>query len=100
MTTLLGVGRLVKSFHGNRAVDGVTFEVPRGEIVALFAEIDLAPAGRVVNMVKDPEAACAFARAHNLPLPITELHHRLVTAGHGDADNAALMRYYLDGEIA
>lgn len=38
MTALLRVDRLVKSFHGNRAVDDVTFEVPRGEIVALLGE--------------------------------------------------------------
>ncbi|USX54008.1 sugar ABC transporter ATP-binding protein [Lentzea sp. HUAS12] len=38
MTALLRVDRLVKSFHGNRAVDDVTFEVSRGEIVALLGE--------------------------------------------------------------
>ncbi|WP_086665406.1 sugar ABC transporter ATP-binding protein [Lentzea kentuckyensis] len=38
MTALLRVDRLVKSFHGNRAVDDVTFEIPRGKIVALLGE--------------------------------------------------------------
>ncbi|MDT7788805.1 MAG: ribose transport system ATP-binding protein [Pseudonocardiales bacterium] len=38
MTPLLSVEHLVKSFHGNRAVDDVTFEVGRGEIVALLGE--------------------------------------------------------------
>lgn len=38
MTALLQVERLVKSFQGHRVVDGVSFEVPRGRIVALLGE--------------------------------------------------------------
>jgi ribose transport system ATP-binding protein len=38
MTALLRVEHLTKSFHGNKAVDDVTFEVRRGEIVALLGE--------------------------------------------------------------
>jgi ribose transport system ATP-binding protein len=35
---LLRVAGLVKSFHGNRAVDDVSFDVPAGRIVALLGE--------------------------------------------------------------
>src|SRR3954469_16094947 len=38
MMALLRVEHLTKSFHGNKAVDDVTFEVHRGEIVALLGE--------------------------------------------------------------
>jgi 3-hydroxyisobutyrate dehydrogenase-like beta-hydroxyacid dehydrogenase len=68
------------------------------EFFIKFAEIDLTPTGRVANMVKDLETARDFARTANVPLPVTtavsELHRWLVAAGHGDADNAALMLYY------
>ncbi|WP_143466895.1 NAD(P)-dependent oxidoreductase [Lentzea kentuckyensis] len=88
---------VLKALTGGRA-DSVLLQ----EFFTKFAEVDLAPTGRVGNMVKDLEAARAFARSVGVPLPITsavtELHHWLVTAGHGDADNAALMRYYLDRE--
>jgi 2-hydroxy-3-oxopropionate reductase len=49
-------------------------------------------------MVKDLETARDYARSANVPLPVTstvsELHRWLMAAGHGDADNAALMLYY------
>lgn len=68
------------------------------EFFVKFAEADLTPTGRVSNMVKDLEAARDHARSAGVPLPVTtcvaELHRWLTTAGHGDADNAALMRYY------
>jgi ABC-type branched-subunit amino acid transport system ATPase component len=35
---LLRVEGLVKAFHGNRAVDDVSFDVPAGRIVALLGE--------------------------------------------------------------
>ncbi len=38
MTAVLSVRHLVKSFHGNKAVDDVSFEVNPGEIVALLGE--------------------------------------------------------------
>jgi ribose transport system ATP-binding protein len=38
MMALLRVEHLTKSFHGNKAVDDVTFDVHRGEIVALLGE--------------------------------------------------------------
>jgi 2-hydroxy-3-oxopropionate reductase len=68
------------------------------EFFIKFAEMDLTPTGRVSNMVKDLETARDFARTANVPLPVTtavsELHRWLTAAGHGDADNAALMLYY------
>ncbi|MFI7704539.1 NAD(P)-dependent oxidoreductase [Nonomuraea sp. NPDC049480] len=68
------------------------------EFFVKFAEFDLSPTGRVSNMVKDLEAARDHARSAGVPLPVTsavaELHRWLAAAGHGDADNAALMHYY------
>jgi 2-hydroxy-3-oxopropionate reductase len=70
------------------------------EFFTKFAEADLTPTGRVRNMVKDLESARDYARAADIPLPITsavsELHRWAVAAGHGDEDNAALMHYYLE----
>lgn len=68
------------------------------EFFVKFAEFDLSPTGRVSNMVKDLEAVRDYARSAGVPLPVTtavaELHRWLTAAGHGDADNAALMHYY------
>jgi 2-hydroxy-3-oxopropionate reductase len=54
-------------------------------------------------MVKDLEAARDYARSAGVPLPVTtvvsELHRWLAAAGHGDADNAALMHYYAPLEV-
>lgn len=73
------------------------------EFFVKFAEVDLSPTGRVSNMVKDLEAARDHARSAGVPLPVTtcvaELHRWLTTAGHGDADNAALMHYYAPMEV-
>jgi 2-hydroxy-3-oxopropionate reductase len=73
------------------------------EFFVKFADIDLASTGRVSNMVKDLEAARDFARSAGVPLPVTttvsELHRWLAAAGHGDADNAALMHYYGPSEV-
>ncbi|MFC9502877.1 NAD(P)-dependent oxidoreductase [Streptomyces sp. NPDC057002] len=73
------------------------------EFFVKFAEADLSPTGRVSNMVKDLEAARDYARSAGVPLPVTtsvaELHRWLTAAGHGDADNAALMHYYAPLEI-
>lgn len=78
---------------GGRA-DSALFQ----EFFVKFAEVDLTPTGRVDNMVKDLEAARDYARSTGVPLPVTtavtELHRWLAAAGHGDADNAALMHYY------
>jgi 2-hydroxy-3-oxopropionate reductase len=81
---------------GGRA-DSALFQ----EFFVKFAEVDLTPTGRVSNMVKDLEAARDYARSAGVPLPVTtavsELHRWLAAAGHGDADNAALMHYYGNG---
>ncbi|WP_188192658.1 NAD(P)-dependent oxidoreductase [Nonomuraea sp. SYSU D8015] len=72
------------------------------EFFVKFAEFDLSPTGRLSNMVKDLEAARDYARSAGVPLPVTsavaELHRWLAAAGHGDADNAALMHYYCPTE--
>lgn len=73
------------------------------EFFVKFAEADLSPTGRVSNMVKDLEAARDYARSAGVPLPVTtavaELHRWLTAAGHGGADNAALMHYYAPLEV-
>ncbi|MFI7498144.1 NAD(P)-dependent oxidoreductase [Streptomyces sp. NPDC049687] len=73
------------------------------EFFVKFAEADLSPTGRVSNMVKDLDAARDHARSAGIPLPVTnavaELHRWLGAAGHGDADNAALMHYYAPLEV-
>ncbi|WP_338775751.1 NAD(P)-dependent oxidoreductase [Streptomyces sp. DG1A-41] len=73
------------------------------EFFVKFADADLSPTGRVSNMVKDLEAARDYARSAGVPLPVTtavaELHRWLAAAGHGDADNAALMHYYAPLEV-
>ncbi|MFF3336987.1 NAD(P)-dependent oxidoreductase [Streptomyces sp. NPDC002888] len=73
------------------------------EFFVKFAEADLSPTGRVSNMVKDLEAARDYARSAGVPLPVTsavsELHRWLTAAGHGAADNAALMHYYAPREV-
>ncbi|MEU9324481.1 NAD(P)-dependent oxidoreductase [Streptomyces canus] len=73
------------------------------EFFVKFAEADLSPTGRISNMVKDLDAARDHARSAGVPMPITtavaELHRWLTAAGHGDADNAALMHYYAPLEV-
>jgi 2-hydroxy-3-oxopropionate reductase len=73
------------------------------EFFVKFAEADLSPTGRISNMVKDLDAARDHARSAGVPLPVTtavaELHRWLAAAGHGDADNAALMHYYAPLEV-
>jgi 3-hydroxyisobutyrate dehydrogenase-like beta-hydroxyacid dehydrogenase len=71
------------------------------EFFVKFATLDYSPTGRVSNMIKDLETAREFARSAGVPLPATttasELHRWLQAHGHGDADNAALMHYYVNG---
>ena len=85
--------RVLAALSGGRA-DSVLLQ----EFFLKFADLDLTPTGRVSNMVKDLETARDYARSANLSLPVTstvsELHRWLTAAGHGDADNAALMLYY------
>jgi 2-hydroxy-3-oxopropionate reductase len=85
--------RALAALSGGRA-DSVLLQ----EFFLKFADLDPTPTGRVSNMVKDLETARDYARSANLSLPVTstvsELHRWLTAAGHGDADNAALMLYY------
>jgi 2-hydroxy-3-oxopropionate reductase len=91
----LSPAEVLKALTGGRA-DSHLLQ----EFFTKFAEVDLAPTGRLRNMVKDLEGARDYARAADIPLPITsavsELHRWAVSAGHGDEDNAALMHYYLE----
>ena len=88
--------QVLAALSGGRA-DSVLLQ----EFFRKFANLDLTPTGRVSNMVKDLETARDYARSANVPLPVTstvsELHRWLLAAGHGDADNAALMLYYESG---
>lgn len=68
------------------------------EFMAKMARNDYSPTGRIDNMVKDLDAAQALARHTGTVMPLTSLcmdiHRLLVAAGHGAADNAAIMRFY------
>ena len=94
----LPAGKVLGALCGGRA-DSALLQ----EFFVKFAEADLTPTGRVSNMVKDLEAARDYARSAGVPLPVTtagaELHRWLAAAGHGDADNAALMHYYAPLEV-
>ncbi len=85
--------RVLTALSGGRA-DSLLLQ----EFFLKFADLDLTPTGRISNMVKDLDTARDYARSANVPLPVTstvsELHRWLAAAGHGDADNAALMLYY------
>jgi 3-hydroxyisobutyrate dehydrogenase-like beta-hydroxyacid dehydrogenase len=91
-------GKVLTALSGGRA-DSALLQ----EFFVKFAEAHLSPTGRVSNMVKDLDAARDYARSADVPLPITtavaELHRWLTAAGHGDADNAALMHYYAPQEV-
>lgn len=91
-------GHVLTALSGGRADSALL-----REFFVKFAEADLSPTGRVSNMVKDLEAARDYARSAGIPLPVTtavaELHRWLSAAGHGDADNAALMHYYAPLEV-
>lgn len=68
------------------------------EFFVKFATADLAPTGRVANMVKDLDTAAAVGRGTGVPLPLTALvaeqNRWLASRGLGDADNAAMMTFY------
>jgi 3-hydroxyisobutyrate dehydrogenase-like beta-hydroxyacid dehydrogenase len=95
----LPADRVLAALSGGRADSALLHE-----FFAKFVAVDLSPTGRVSNMVKDLETARDYARAANVPLPVTtltsELHRWLASNGHGDADNAALMLYYAGGGVA
>lgn len=89
----LDAGQVLAALTGGRA-DSPLLQ----EFFVKFADVDLTPTGRVSNMVKDLETARDYARQADIPLPVTttvaELNRWLSAAGHGGADNAALMLYY------
>lgn len=68
------------------------------EFMAKMGRRDYSPTGRLANMVKDLDAVERAADAAGLGLRVTRLvnalHRRLVEAGHGEEDNAALMRLF------
>nr|WP_306269483.1 NAD(P)-dependent oxidoreductase [Pararhizobium sp. IMCC3301] len=68
------------------------------EYMAKMALKDYTPSGSISNMVKDLNGVQDLARLTGTPMPLTavcaEIHRLLVSAGHGSADNAALMKYF------
>lgn len=72
------------------------------EYMGKMAARDYSPTGRIDNMVKDLNGVQDLARATNTAMPLTaacaEIHRLFMSAGIGDIDNAALMRFY-DGDM-
>jgi len=68
------------------------------EFMGKMANKDFSPSGRIDNMVKDLNGVQDLARLTNTAMPLTatcaEIHRLLTYAGHGGADNAALMKFY------
>ncbi len=73
------------------------------EFMGKMAERDYSPTGRIDNMVKDLNGVQDLSRSTNTAMPLTsacaEIHRLFVSAGIGDADNAALMKFY-DGDMS
>ncbi len=72
------------------------------EYMGKMASRDYRPTGRIDNMVKDLNGVQDLARATNTAMPLTaacaEIHRLFMSAGIGDMDNAALMKFY-DGDM-
>lgn len=85
--------RIPAALSGGRADSNIL-----QEFMGKMARNDYTPTGRIDNMVKDLDAAQSLARHTGTVMPLTslcmEIHRLLVSAGHGAADNAALMRFY------
>lgn len=85
--------RIPAALSGGRADSAIL-----QEFMGKMARNDYSPTGRIDNMVKDLDAAQTLARHTGTVMPLTSLcmdiHRLLVSAGHGAADNAALMRFY------
>ena len=66
--------------------------------MAKMAVKDYTPTGNIANMVKDLNGVQDLARHTGTAMPLTavcaEIHRLLMSAGLGDADNAALMKYF------
>ena len=73
------------------------------EFMGKMTERDYSPTGRIDNMVKDLNGVQDLARSTNTAMPLTaacaEIHRLFASAGIGDADNAALMKFY-DGDMS
>lgn len=85
--------RLAQALAGGRADSQILREFgPK------MAARDMAPTGRIDNMLKDLEAVQAFAQSQRLPLPLTaavsELHRSFVAAGIGAQDTVAMMKQF------
>lgn len=68
------------------------------EYMGKMADRDYSPTGRIDNMVKDLNGVQDLARSTNTAMPLTavcaEIHRVFMSAGIGDIDNAALMKFY------
>lgn len=82
-----------KAIAGGRADSAIL-----QEYMAKMARKDYTPTGSISNMVKDLNGVQDLARITGTSMPLTavcaEMHRVLVAAGHGSADNAALMKYF------
>lgn len=85
--------RIPAALSGGRADSAIL-----QEFMGKMARNDYSPTGRIDNMVKDLDAVQSLARHTGTVMPMTalcmEIHRLLVSAGHGAADNAAIMRFY------
>jgi 2-hydroxy-3-oxopropionate reductase len=68
------------------------------EYMPRMAAKDYTPTGRIANMVKDLNGVQDLARLSDTAMPLTaacaEVHRLLTAAGLGDADQAALMKFF------
>lgn len=82
-----------KAIAGGRADSAIL-----QEFMAKMARKDYTPTGSIDNMVKDLNGVQDLARITGTSMPLTavcaEMHRLLMAAGHGSADNAALMKYF------
>ncbi len=85
--------KIPQALQGGRADSAIL-----QEFMAKMAAKDYSPMGRIDNMVKDLNGVQDLARLTHTAMPLTatcaEIHRLLAYAGHGAADNAALMKFY------
>ncbi|WP_219988736.1 NAD-binding protein [Leucothrix pacifica] len=90
--------KFLRHWQGGRADSAIL-----QEFMGKMAERDYSPTGRIDNMVKDLNGVQDLARSTNTAMPLTaacaEIHRLFASAGIGDADNAALMKFY-DGDMS
>ncbi|MEP0519592.1 MAG: NAD(P)-dependent oxidoreductase [Hyphomicrobiales bacterium] len=82
-----------KAIAGGRADSAIL-----QEFMAKMARKDYTPTGSISNMVKDLNGVQDLARITGTSMPLTavcaEIHRVMMAAGLGNADNAALMKYF------